>query len=222
MATNLTFDSLVSDIQNYLERGQSPISDPVVFAQIPRIINNAERKLIQALKWQGTLEVLNDPTGFTPGTSVIPKPDRWRQTVSFSYGQGVGSNERTLLLPRSYEYCRNYWSNDAIQDPSQPPAYYADYDLTHWLIAPTSPGTYPTEILCYLMPPLLSEENQTNVWTQYAPTAILYASLLRMQPFLKDDTRINTWQAYYQFELATLTKQDLGKLMDRTAQRDRP
>ena len=221
-ATYVNFSSLVTDVQSYIERGNSVSSDPSVFAQIPRLINAAERKLMQLLKLQGTIEVLNNPTGFTPGTSVIAKPDRWRQTVSFSYGGTSSGNSRTLLLPRSYEVCRNYWPDDSVQDPAQPPKYYSDYSYQFWLIAPTSPATFPIEVISYMQPQLLSQTNQNNFWTEYAPNALLYGTLMEATPFIKDDPRIATWQQYYSLELSSLDGQDMQKIMDRTADRKRP
>ena len=220
--TFMTYSTLVSDMTAYLERGRTATSDPTVFAQIPRLINAAERKIIQILKLQGTIEVLNDPSGFTPGISVIPKPNRWRETISFSYGSGVGSNTRKFLYPRVYEYCRAYWPDDSVQDVTQPPLFYADYNYQNWLIAPTSPGVFPIEVVCYMQPPLLCEANQRNFFTDYTPNMLLYGALLEATPFIKNDERIATWQAFYQLEISTLTNQDLQRILDRSAERKRP
>lgn len=219
MATYMNFTTLRQDVTNYLERGASPVTDETVYAQIPRLINAAERKIMQALKLQGTLEVLNNPTGFSPGTSVIPKPDRWRQTVSISFGKGENSNERTPIYPRSYEYCRKYWPDDSVRGV---PKFYADYNYQNWLFVPTSDATYPIEILCYMQPPLLDETNQTNFWTDYTPTLLLYSTLLESAPFLKNDDRIPVWQGLRDFEFSTLVPQDLQKILDRAAERNNP
>ena len=58
MATNVNYTSLFNDVTNYIERGGSDVTDQTVFNQIPRLINAAERKIMQALKLQGTIEVL--------------------------------------------------------------------------------------------------------------------------------------------------------------------
>lgn len=221
-ATYMSFDTLTQDMQRYLERGQSAEGDPTVFQQIPRLINAAERKIIQILKLQGTIEVLNDVAGFVAGTSVIPKPDRWRETISFSYGAGGNSNKRTFLYPRSYEYCRAYWPDDSVQDISQPPTFYADYNYQNWLIVPTSPATFPIEAVCYMQPPLLSPTQQTNFFTSYTPNMLLYGSLLEATPFIKADERIPTWQGFYELEVSSLGGQDLQRILDRSAERTRP
>jgi hypothetical protein len=222
MATSLTFTSLTADMQAYLERGGSAAVDPVVFAQIPRLINLAERAICNALKLQGQLEVLADASGdqsLRIGVPVITKPDRWRQTVSMNYGAGAAKNTRTPLFPRGYEFCRTYWPDDS---QTAAPLFYADYDLKHWLITPTPDLNYPLEALCYMQPQLLDAVNQTNFFTDYTPNALLYGALLEAAPFLKNDERMPVWEKMWQTQLAFLKEQDLQKILDRSTQRRAP
>jgi hypothetical protein len=222
MPTYVNFSSLIGDLQVYLERGGSALTDPTVFNQLPRLINAAERKLAQVLKLQGTLEVLVDTAGLAQGVAVVTKPDRWRGTVSINYGSGANFNTRTQLLPRSYEYCRAYWPDDTVTDSTNPPCFYADYDYNHWLIVPTPDQTYPAEFNCYMQPPLLDSTNQTNFFSEYTPNALLYGALLEATPFLKNDERLATWTAMWQQEIQTLSGQDLDKILDRASERKNP
>ena len=228
MATFVNFTSLVSDVTTYLERGQSQLTDQTVYNQIPRLINAAERKIAQFLKLQGILEVLVDPTFLQAGVSVITKPDRWRQTVSMSYGAAADSNQRIPIYPRSYEYLRRYWPDDSVQgaigtlNSSGLPVtqvFYADYDYTHWIVGPTPDNTYPGEVICYMQPPLLDNTNQNNFFTQETPNMLLYGALLEAAPFLKGDERIQVWTTYWEKELQSLSGQDLQKILDRSAER---
>lgn len=221
-ATFMNYSNLVQDVTRYLERGGSLGSDPTVFEQIPRLINACERKIVQILKLQGTLEVLRDPVGLTAGSSVLTKPDRWRETVSIGYGSGANSNVYKQLFPRSYEYCRAYWPDDSVTDPAQPPLFYCDYDYQHWLVVPTPAAVFPLEANCYMQPALLSAANQTNFFTDYTPNMLLYGTLLEATPFIKNDERIPTWQNFWSTEIETLKPQDLQKILDRSAERSRP
>lgn len=242
MAAVENYTNLIADLQSYLERGGSALTDPTVFNQLPRLINLGERRICNALKLQGQIEPLVNPTnGLSTGVAVITKPDRWRQTISMNYGApagalgtgsgvlaaGTGSGlvtalQRYFIYPRSYEYCRIFWPNAALWSTSYPPQFYADYDLLHWLIVPTPPQDYPLEALCYMQPQYLDEQNQTNFWTNYTPNLLLYACLLECTPFLKDDPRVQMWQQLYQEQLQHLDGQDLQKLMDRTSERRAP
>jgi hypothetical protein len=209
MPASVTFTSLQSDIRNYLERGGS--TDPIVFEQIPRLITLAERRIARELKIQGFLAVVN--TAMQSGVSVYPKPDRWRDTVSINIGTGTNNNTRKQIYARSYEYIREYWPDETEEAT---PEFYADYNYSNWVFAPTPDADYPMEVLYYELPPLLDEATQTNWLTEYAPNLLLYASLVEATPFVKDDQRVQLWQTYYDRALAALNGEDLQKIVDRS------
>ena len=214
MATVMTFTTLQEDVRRYLERGATYASDPVVYEQIPRLINLAERRIARELKIQGFINVVTGT--LVVGQSVYSKPDRWRDTVSMNIGTGANSNSRKPLYTRVYEYLLSYWPDRSQTDE---PLFYADYDYSHWLIAPTPDAEYPFEILYYELPPLLDDVVQTNWLTEYAPQLLLYGTLLEATPFLKNDERINVWQSMYDRAAAMLNGEDLAKILDRAAVR---
>lgn len=214
MATTMTFTTLQQDVRRYLERGATYASDPVVYEQIPRLINLAERRIARELKVQGFINVVTGT--LTEGQSVYSKPDRWRDTVSINIGTGTQNNSRKVLFSRAYEYLLSYWPD---RTATEQPIFYSDYDYDHWLIAPTPDAAYPFEILYYELPPLLDDEVQTNWLTDYAPQLLLYGSLLEATPFLKNDERIGVWQNMYDRAAAMLNGEDLAKILDRSAVR---
>jgi hypothetical protein len=214
MATTTTFTTLKEDIRRYLERGFTLASDQIVYEQIPRLINLAERRIARELKVEGLINVLTGT--MQPGLAVYPKPDRWRSTVSFNFGTGDQNSEYNQLFPRSYEYVRSYWPNRSETDV---PLFYAEYDYNNWIVAPTPDQAYPFEVLVYQLLPLLDETNQTNWLTDYAPQVLLYASLLEATPFLKNDERIPVWQQMYDRSAQALNGEDLSKILDRSARR---
>jgi hypothetical protein len=214
MATTMTFTTLQEDVRRYLERGSSFASDPVVFEQIPRLINLAERRIARELKVQGFINVVTGT--LQSGNAVYAKPDRWRDTVSINIGVGPGNDNRKVLFSRAYEYLISYWPNRAQTDE---PIFYSDYDYTHWLITPTPAEDYPFEVLYYELPPLLDDTVQTNWLTEYAPQLLLYGTLLEATPFLKNDERIPVWQNMYDRAAAMLNGEDLAKILDRSSVR---
>lgn len=216
MSTATTFTTLKQDIPRYLERGDSMATDPVVFEQLPRLINLAERRCARELKIQGFINVVTDT--LIVGQSVYAKPDRWRETVSINIGTGAALNSRKTLLTRGYEYLRAYWPDDSLRDV---PLYYADYNYSNWLMIPPPDLAYPFEVIYYELPQLLDDENQSNWLTEYAPELLLYASLLETTPFLKNDDRIAVWQQMYDRAAAMINGEDLAKILDRAAVRDK-
>ena len=214
MASSTTFTTLKDDLRRYLERGSTYAADAVVFEQLPRLINLAERRIARELKIQGFINVVTGT--LTTGLSVYDKPDRWRDTVSMTIGTGSDGNTRTPVFTRSYEYVRSYWPDSTQTDQ---PVFYADYDYSHWLIAPTPDADYPFEVVYYQIPQLLDETVQSNWLTEYAPELLLYASLLEATPFLKNDDRIPVWQSMYDRAASMINGEDLAKVLDRAADR---
>jgi len=214
MAEIMTFDSLKTDIRRYLERGFTLASDQIVFEQIPRLINLAEQRIARELKVEGLINVLTGT--MQAGLAVYPKPDRWRQTVSFNFGNGTDNSTYNQLWPRSYEYVRSYWPD---RSQTGTPLFYAEYDYNNWIVAPTPDAAYPFEVLVYQLIPLLDDANQSNWLTEYAPQLILYGALLEATPFLKNDERIQVWQSMYDRAAQALSGEDLAKILDRAAKR---
>lgn len=201
-AVMMTYDSLVENIQQYLERNDTATVD-----KIPLFIMLCEQKLAADIKFLGNLTV--NTSAMVDGVNVIDKPARWRKTVSMNV---TVDGERFPVLLRKYEYIREYWPTPALKDV---PKFYCDYDYTHWLVGPTPAAAYDFEVLYYERAQPLDSSNQTNWFTQYAPQAMLYGSLLQAMPYLKNDARLPLWKSEYNETIQTLKGEDLTRIGDR-------
>lgn len=204
MAAVMTYTSLAADIESYLER-----TDTATVDKIPTFIMLAEQVIASQIKFLGNLTV-NEST-MVQGTPVIAKPARWHKTVSMNV---TVAGVKSPVFLRKYEYLREYWPDATLQDV---PSFYADYDYTHWLVAPTPAAAYTFEVLYYERVQPLDVSNQTNWFTEYAPQALLYGSLLQAMPFLKNDERMAMWRAEYDLIINTLKTEDLQRIGDRQA-----
>lgn len=203
----MTFDSLVTDIQNYCER-----SDSTFVVQIPRFIMLAESRISSEKKPLGLQRVV---TGHFDG-ETLAKPVRWRWTRSISYLNSI--NKRVWLKNRSYEYCRLYWPDSSLTNA---PLYYADYDYEHLLFSPNPDAQYTFEMLYYERALPLSSTNQTNWTTQYAPQVLLYASLIEAMPFLKNSERVPEFLGLYSRAIDAVVEEDTERVADATVDRSK-
>ena len=201
-AAVMTYDSLVENIQSYLER-----TDTSTIEKIPTFIMLAEQIIASQIKFLGNLTV--NTSNMVTSEAVIAKPARWHKTVSMNI---TVSGVRQPVLLRKYEYLRAYWPNPALTGI---PLYYCDYDYTHWLVAPTPAAAYSFEVLYYERVQPLDSSNQTNWFTQYAPQALLFGSLLQAMPFLKNDERVQFFQQQYDLIMQTLMAEDKLRIADR-------
>jgi hypothetical protein len=199
-----TYDSLVEDIQSYLER-----TDTATIEKIPTFIMLAEQVIANDIKFLGNLTV--QTSNMVQAQATIDKPARWRKTVSMNV---TVDGKRYPVLLRKYEYLREYAPDPAATGV---PKYYSDYDYTHWLVAPTPADDYDFEVVYYERVQPLDSSNQTNWFTIYAPQALLYGSLLQAMPFLKNDERIPMWQAQYTQVINSLKTEDIQRIADRQA-----
>jgi len=203
-ASVMTYDSLVENIQSYLNR-----TDTATLEKIPLFIMLAEQIIASQIKFLGNLTV--NTSTMVANVGILDKPARWHKTVSMNV---TVAGERQPVLLRKYEYLREYWPDGTLTGV---PAYYGDYDYTHWLVVPTPALAYSFEVLYYERIQPLDSTNQTNWFTTYAPQALLYGSLLQSMPFLKNDERMPMWQSNYDQIMQTLKQEDVQRIADRQA-----
>jgi hypothetical protein len=199
----LTYDSLVTSVLEYLER-----SDEATAQRIPTFITLCEFEIAQQIKTLGQQQVAS--SSMTIANPVLPKPARWRKTVSMTLYDPTTLTRQPILL-RKYEYLRNYWPNPTSTGL---PLYYADYDYDNWLVAPTPDSAYVFEVLYYERLEPLSSSVQTNWITRNAPNALLYGTLLQAMPYLKNDQR-QIFQQKYSEAMQALKAEDQIRLADR-------
>ena len=203
-ASVMTYDSLTTDITQYLER-----NDTAVVQQIPQFIMLAEFEIAQQIKTLGQQQVVEST--MTVGNPIIQKPARWRKTTSMNLTTQSGQIQPIYL--RKYEYLRSY--SPSVSTTSTP-LYYADYNYDNWIVAPTPDYAYAFEVLYYERIQPLSSETQTNWLTQNAPNAMLYGTLLQAMPFLKNDQR-QIFQQKYTEAMQVLKQEDQLRVADRSS-----
>lgn len=210
MPVAMTYDSLVTDLQQYLQR-----YDVLVQGQVPNFIMLAQQRIPREMKILGFREeVTGSFDGTAQSTGIMQKPSDWRKTIAFYVGTGTGGNTHTPVYERTYEYIRTVFPDPTVQDT---PRYYGDADYNHWLIGPSPDQAYPFKIPYYGTLTFLDETTSTNWLTVNAPDLLLYACLMEAIPFVKADERITVWQSMYAAAKAALQVQELEGLYDTQA-----
>ena len=207
MPTSMTYDSLLEDISTYAERDDQPF-----LAQRARFVMMAENRIASELRGLGAMAFVTST--LSTGNPVVDKPNRWRESVSFVIT--LANGDKKTLMPREYQYMKSFWVDQATTGE---PRFYSDYDFEHFYLAPTPNDDYAFELVYYERPEPLSDENQTNWYTQYAPQVLLYAALLEAQPFLKLDGRTQQFQALYDRAVQALDNESMRRMSDITQAR---
>lgn len=204
MSAIMTYDSLVANIIDYMER-----DDADFVAAIPGMIALAESSIAAELR--SYIQLIVVETNLAQNQATLTKPARWRKTVSMKV------NGQPMLL-RSQDYLAQY------QAESTPgvPKYYAEYDFSNWAFAPLPNTSYPVEIIYYAEIQPLDAANQQNLWTAVAPQAMLFGSLLQAQGYLKALDKLAVWKGYYTDAITALKKEDDLRRVDRNTSVQEP
>jgi hypothetical protein len=206
---NFTYTNLLTLLPQYSER-----TDAAFAAQIPTFIALAENRIATEMKQQGFQAVV---TGLLPTGSILAKPAFWKETISFNYTDTTGA--RNPLFLRPLEYLRNYWPNSTI---SSTPRFYADYNATHFLFAPTPASLLPFELVYYARLDPLSASNDSNWMTMNVPQALFAACMVEASKFIKNKDRQSVWEDSYQTSSGALKSENSERQADRTTVFTRP
>jgi hypothetical protein len=193
----MTYDNLVADVQNYMER-----NDAQFVAQIPSLIGLAQSAIAAELKSYIQLTVVE--TTLAPNQVILAKPARWRKTVSMK------ANGKPVLM-RSQDYIAQYQSESTPGTVK----YYGEYDYNNWAFAPAPLASTPVEIIYYEEIQPLDSSNQQNLFTREAPQAMLFGTLLQAQGYLKALDKLPVWKQYYTDAITALKKEDDSRRIDR-------
>lgn len=196
-AYQMTYDNLVQDVINYMER-----NDAEFVAQIPSLIGLAESAIAAELKTLLQLTVVT--TTLAANQEVLNKPARWRKTVSMK------ANGQPIKL-RSQDFVAQYLDESSAGTP----LYYAEYDYNNFLFAPKPAVATPIEIIYYSEIQPLDTTNQQNLFTRECPQAMLFGTLLQAQGYLKALDKLPVWKSYYIDSLNALKKEDNSRRVDR-------
>jgi len=169
-----TYTTLKQAIQDYTDN-----TETVFVSQIDSFIQNAEERILKT----APLEVFrkNATASMTASNKYLPKPSDWLFTYSLSIIDG--NSDTKFLLNKDVNFVQDYWPT--ASDTGEP-KYYADYDVSNLLIAPTPDSAYSTEIHYYYRPTSIVTAGTTWLGTNAGP-ALLYGSLVEAYTFMKGE-----------------------------------
>ena len=190
-----TYTTLKQAIQDYTDNEETTF-----VANLDNFIQATEERILKATP---SLEAFrkNATSSMTTGTKYLAKPTDWLFTYALSV---TIDDEQVFLLNKDVTFVQEYWP-DATETGE--PKYYADYDLTNFILAPTPDDTYATEIHYFYRPESIVDASSGQTWLgDNAGPAMLYGSLVEAYTFMKGDAdMINQYEQHFQRALSRIT-----------------
>jgi hypothetical protein len=189
------YTDLKANIADYLARTD-------LTSVIPTFISLAETRLGRDVRLMEMLTQQN--IAVTNAVATMPSNFLQLREIHFE-----GNPNITLEYQAPDLFYRNMLQNSANE-----PYYYTFIDNTI-VFAPT--GT-PANVsmLYFAQPTALSDSNLTNAFTSVCMDALLYASLAEASIYLMDDARLQTWSPLYDRAIASIYRNNLGKVQPYT------
>lgn len=189
-----TYDTLKTAIE-----GTVTDSSTAFDASLDTLIQLAEEMCVSDLEldiWKNVGEVT-----LSSGAGTAPLPLLVLRLYWIYY---VSNNTRVFLLPRSLDYCIDYWTSTT---GTGTPLYWANYPHSaatqqRIYVAPT-PSTSLSCVALGLKRPTSLVVDTNGTWLSYNAAHLLYlATLVKSEQFNESDERIAMWKTEYAEELA--------------------
>lgn len=179
-----SYDTLVSAVIEAMEDDGAEFS-----SYIPTAIGLAESRLEKQIDTDGMIVVTTVVA--TAGNYIIPKPSGYKFMRDLEV---VVSGNIIGMKKKVNSFLRDYWPNPTA---TSTPAFYADYDKSNFMIAPTPVSTVNLLLTSGIRPTKLSAGNQTNYFTDELPDALFYATMGNMAEFMKNWSTLQVWDNKY-------------------------
>ena len=173
---SFTYDELKTAVQDYTDNTESTF-----VTNIPLFIRIAEERILKNV--QLDLFRRNASATMTQGNEYLASPTDFLAPFSLSF---TSNGAKTFVEFKDVSFCQTYTPDPSTQGT---PQYYAQFDVSNMILAPTPDQNYVCE-LHYLYRPasLTAGAGSGTTWlSENAKLALLYGSLVEAYIFMKGE-----------------------------------
>ena len=207
MAT-YTLANLQTDIRGYTEVGSTVLSDTV----LERLIKNAEQTIFRAVD-------MDDERFYATSNCIIgnryvsiPGDCRVIRYVQL-LNDNVSPNVQVFLEQRDVSFMAEYYNTPSTASTSLP-KYWANWNETCWVIAPTPDTAYEITMAFNKEPTSLTDSSKSTTGTYVSnkyPDLLLYACLVNTYGYLKGpQDMLQYYKAAYKEALESYAIEQIG------------
>jgi len=208
MAT-YTLANLQTDIRNYTEVGSTVLSDTI----LERLIKNAEQTIFRAVD-------MDDERFYATSNCIIgnryvsiPSDCRVIRYVQL-LNDNVSPNIQVFLEQRDVSFMTEYYNTPSTASTSLP-KYWANWNETCWVVAPTPDTAYEITMAFNKDPVSLTDSSKSTTGTYISnkyPDLLLYGCLVNTYGYLKGpQDMLQYYQAAYKEALESYAIEQIGQ-----------
>ena len=187
---SFTYAQLKTAIQDYTDNDETSF-----VTNLPNFIKGAEEKIFKSVD----LDVFrkNVTSAFTSDDKYLSLPTDYLS--SFSLQVTTAGSER-FLLHKDVNFLQEVYNGSASTGT---PRYYAQFDVSNFVVAPVPDSNYAVELHYYYRPDSITAgaDSGTTWLSTNAPFALLYGSLIEAYYYMKGEPDViqNYTNLYMQY-----------------------
>lgn len=186
MARITGYDSLVQAVIDTAEDDSAEFS-----SYIPTGLDLAEVRLAREMDTLGLISVVTVTAQSSIAT--ITKPTGYKNGQDLWY-VNASTGERVVVKKRTYSYVLDYWP---IASSVGNPKYYADVDVSTFILAPTANASIAMTLRYEGRPPVLTTSTSTNYFTEQCSDALFFALMVELSRFSRNTTQEQLYEQQY-------------------------
>ena len=175
---SFTLTTLKQSVQDWTENDETTFVNELDF-----FIKNAEERIFKTVDLDYFRKNVEGTA--TSGNKFLQKPVDYLATFSLSL---VSSGSNIFLLQKDVNFIQEYNPDPTVTGT---PKYYAQFDVSNFILAPTPNADFAVELHYYYRPTSLTTDPNGTTWiSTNAPDALLYGTLVEAYTFMKGEKDI--------------------------------
>tara|TARA_R100000808_G_C2154533_1_gene165576 strand:+ start:6006 stop:6653 length:648 start_codon:yes stop_codon:yes gene_type:complete len=173
---SFTYATLKTAIQNYTDN-----TETTFVATLDTFIKTVEDRILTSVDLEYFRK--NATASMTSSNQYLAVPSDFLSSFSMSI---VNSSSKEFLLQKDVNFIQEFNPNSSTTGT---PRYYARFDNSNFIVAPTPDANYVTEVHYYYRPTSLTagSDSGTTWLSTNAPNALLYGCLMEAYTFMKGE-----------------------------------
>ena len=177
---SFTFTTLKTAIQDYTENTETTFVN-----NLSTLIKQAENRINGAVQLPDYRK--NQTASVTADNPYLVLPDDFLYPYSLAVLDS--SSNYSFLLNKDVNFIREAYPASASNTGL--PEFYAQFDDTHFILAPTPDSTYTVELHYFYLPESITASSDGTSWLgTNAPDALLFGSLVEAYIFMKGEADV--------------------------------
>ena len=176
---SFTYAQLKTAIQDFSENTETSF-----VTNLPVFIRAAEDRIFKLVDLE--LFRKNATSALTASDPYLSVPSDYLASFSLSL---TNSSSKEFLLQKDVNFIQEYNPNSATTGT---PKYYAYFDVSNFIVAPTPDSNYTVELHYYYRPASITAgaDSGTTWLSDNAPNALLYGSLVEAYIYMKGEADV--------------------------------